>query len=780
MNLNIMTTNQDIHINVFDDNAKVYENQTYTIGKENHFDFLNIQYGSLFNEGCNLYFSNPLAKEVVSKINNMYPNTKVSMVDPNFQKHDHTSKQFKFKPKFFKSIRENTKKGTNLVIENISIPKKKKVGVSIMLFKDGKVIFSSNKIKNGNKDIDIDFLNETLDKEVEKGNINYDEINNAIMYSNTQDYSKKVFKTFFDSKFKPSKSFYFQKVNKEIHNYYKSFKMEIAADAFVNRLEREVSSKNSNIVFVDGGKADNGVSSSSFVFLHNGKAFANSFAYKGIDRYEEISFLTALLKILKSPVLNTKPTHFVCDGDMIETVFKAISKDDETDVNSYEIAKSPLFKEVRQLYKEHDQKVFLHYVKSHEMKNNILHIGNDIVDKINSKSLNITKSGNHYIKKIKFDELSIENMFQTIKAKDQTDILAQRSSKIKNIKFDYWKTEHNKGLQENSDTFIIIVGNQDKNKSHVAFYNKKTNTFVNIDNVKSSFPKLLKNAFIDQNVEIIGTATDLKFFFSNLDQIGADTMDSATSININNCNLRDSSAMLKGFNKLKISEKKERYNQARGLFEKTLYSNNIRDIDNQVLITLKTKNTAKNVVLKKEKHQENKTDIESVDVKKGVISKATLDFENTFGNDNLFPLGQNLDNDKQYLIMRYGNKNVEIHRFENGEKTLDVYPQDFNNIRHLENNISNKPLNTDKPLVLSMPNKQAQTEIAQAFRGQEFKDCKNVFNIVRQFDKNNMFLTKNSDYSSCLINKDIKWFDGVLEESKNIKPERKSRKSNKL
>lgn len=162
-----------------------------------------------------------------------------------------------------------------------------------------------------------------------------------------------------------------------------------------------------------------------------------------------------------------------------------------------------------------------------------------------------------------------------------------------------------------------------------------------------------------------------------------------------------------------------------------------------------------------------------------------VSFENAYGNQNLFNLSHNLGEDKSLVIGRYGNRCFEVHKIEAGKHTMEVYQRDFDNInpddaiKDYNDFLMKHPIPNNNKLMFSVPDNYIQKSLGLTLRGLENKDCQRVAEIIYKYDKDNILIMKNRDWSSDAIEFGLKWYDEILKKSRDVKLERK-RKNPKI
>lgn len=778
MKINFSISEKKINVLVIDENQYVLENAIYNVNQKSMFRFINYQYSGLLLQGSDVSFSNE--KDLnnlhfIEELKNNFPKSTFKKTTP-FENTSEFFSSITLSQNFFQSIHEIQSK-KSLLIEVNKDNELKKNGISITFFDKKKVVFSDNKIKNASTHLHSEDVKEVILESLNKNNIKIDDIEIAFITSNSDKSPKTpVKKALLELLIKdiPVRTFGKLNLKKKKGNKkgeitlddYKTFKIKEAFNKHLDSLSEEISKKENNVLFVDGGHA-NDMSASSFVLSHNGVVSAESFVYKNNQCYEEIAFLSGLKKVLNSDVLSKNKTHVICDGDVIEETLNRLNNISVFSGNSDKLEKSPLFKEVKELYQKQKEKIYVHYVKSHSNSTNILYFGNNLVDKINTNTLKSFKTGHNKTEPvpiIEIEDVSAKSLKKVHVGKNYSSFFNEFAYKYLNIK-DINDIKCNYGYEENTKAFLII-NKDDKRNFTMNVYNAETKEiFSKIISNYSNFPNKVKGLMENGNISILSNHLIWDQFKSSLNleskKLIADTKD--ISINLfHHQQINDMVTKLYKFEKKGI-HKNQREEAFNNYVLKPLKNNDFSKIG---------QNIDKDVI------QDIVQEFKSIEKQKDNGLGIKFDFEKTYGNKELFPKGHQVEKDKTYLIMKFGNKNVEIHRIENGNHDVDVYPQDFNHIEHLNNHLTNNPIDNNKPLVLSLPNSTTQKEIADTFRGQSFTHCNHVYNIVRNIKKENLFLTKTLDFSFQLIEKDVKWYNNVLEKSREIKPERKSR--NKL
>lgn len=772
MNIEFYIEDNRLHSLIFDDEFNVYENNIYQVNKadKNLMSFIKYHYGEILKDGANVYFSNPKEKQFFSKINDTYPEAKFHLIKEIQNKARTYSKSIpsvKFHGEFCNKLTQAMEKEKLLTIESHYAQDIKKTALTISRFDNGRVVFSQNIIKNGNKDLDSKSIANIFKDIKEQHPSIFDKLDYIATFNSTEHIGKKSLSKFLNKEYPDVTINHFPKIKGDDFNYFKKFNLRQAFNKHFDSLSNELMKPEHTVVFIDGG-SNNKNSTSSFIISHNNQFQGFSYDCEFKNYYEEVAFLLAMRKVLKSDVFSQNKIHFVCDSDGIEAVFNRLNEKETS--NSRSIEKTPLFREVKDLYEDHEEKIYMHYVKSHFLENKYIYFGNDKVDKLNTSALKLSESlinDNYDLSKMSYDYLK-----PIIQNEDLSQTFLHYISKEQKEDLTTKKIIQNQMPNKDVESYIIIREASPHKLYEIGVVDLSRNmVYETLIQKKAIMPKNLNLSIQDKNIAIIADHEAFDNFVNFLEPSMHNKVFNAKSVGINNLHerrceiLKKQILKLKGKNRTLILNGIKKY-----LLEGQLLNCDLSQKSNHILTTLNNENENNN-----ENAIQNFIDREQTS-KKPIISLSNLDFEKTYGNKELFPLSHELDNDKTYIIMRYGNQNVEIHRIENGEKNVSIYPQDFKNIEYLDKHLTDFPLDQSKPLMLSMPNGFAQRELASTFRGQENIECKNVFNLIRQFNKENLFLTKSSDYSFALIDKDVQWFTSILETSRSIQPPEKKRK----
>lgn len=192
--------------------------------------------------------------------------------------------------------------------------------------------------------------------------------------------------------------------------------------------------------------------------------------------------------------------------------------------------------------------------------------------------------------------------------------------------------------------------------------------------------------------------------------------------------------------------------------------NTLKEINNEEI-----KEKEENVIKKKD-------DLNNF-VKERFTNELKIEIENFYGNESLVP-NKTLKNDTSYVIMKFGNKTMNIHKFENGTHVMERYPQDFKDMNHLESFLKNNAVDPNNKIMISLNSNTALSDFGQAIRGNDKDQFPIVSSLLKKYKKEDLLFTKTSEFQFQLIENEVKWYTETCIDFPQEKPkkENKSRK----
>jgi hypothetical protein len=189
-------------------------------------------------------------------------------------------------------------------------------------------------------------------------------------------------------------------------------------------------------------------------------------------------------------------------------------------------------------------------------------------------------------------------------------------------------------------------------------------------------------------------------------------------------------------------------------------------------------NEANNEIIKEKKENvmKKKDDLNNF-VKERFTNELKIKIENFYGNESLVP-NKILKNDTSYIIMKFGNKTMNIHKFENGTHVMERYPQDFKDMNHLESFLTNNAVDPNNKIMISLNSNTALSDFGQVIRGNNKDQFPIVSSLLKRYKKENLLFTKTSEFQFKLIENEVKWYTETCIDFPSEKPkkENKSRK----
>lgn len=182
-------------------------------------------------------------------------------------------------------------------------------------------------------------------------------------------------------------------------------------------------------------------------------------------------------------------------------------------------------------------------------------------------------------------------------------------------------------------------------------------------------------------------------------------------------------------------------------------------------------------IKEKEDNVKNKKDDLNNFVKERFTNELKIKIENFYGNESLVP-NKTLKNDTSYVIMKFGNKTMNIHKFENGTHIMERYPQDFKDMNHLESFLKNNAVDPNNKIMISLNSNTALSDFGQVIRGNNKEQFPIVSSLLKKYKKEDLLFTKTSEFQFQLIENEVKWYTETCIDFPPEKPkkENKSRK----
>ncbi len=631
-------------------------------------------------------------------------------------------------------------KGTVVNIHDIYLKDHKKRGLVISTYKDGFIQSSKKVLKNGGVSSDeityADFITEHFK--------DYDKSTTILIEKkkNVEFFRYNIIKNTLQNKLKIKQIHDISSPNEMKHH--NSILGNNAISEYNDKLEKELAKPEHNVVYIDGSKK-NTLTSSGYILTNNKKIRTKSILLGDHKSYEELATLIAIHDILKDDELSKNKTHLVCDYDGIESI-KTVFENPSTKTRLQDsLVNSPLFKEVNKLYNEKPNKIYFHFVKSHEKVNSLSRKGNKLIDKLVGETIDENKMINSefLVTEYDFDKL-----------KDQTFINKNVDEIERELNTFQVKLEK-KGVFN----FKNAINEREDFKAGVKVfvrYNEKHKRFIlDVENknlfepAKEKSTDLLKGfkalkMLNTRNLQILTTNNVLEHFTKSLSKEEVKYLETADNVSIFLCNTE------RQINKL-VQERRQKANS------KTLKDYYNRNFQKQIHAINKKLELKEDDLF--EIIQENKTEKKEDKFKKEQRNNIQINFDNAFGNEELFPKQDEISKNKNVIIVKYGNKTMNIHKFEEGTHTIKRYSQDDSPVSNLNDFLKAEPFqDNSKNLVLSMPNSNGLAQLGRFIRGEEHKNCEAMKVLLNGKKKDSIFITKTIDFMSPMIENDVKWY----------------------
>lgn len=741
--------------------------------------FIMHNYGDLFaNENISLANSTTAIngeqaqlKEFCEKLIETHPNiTK----DENPLKHK-SKKQieplsFDYTSKLHHSIMTKEKA---LVINDFNIKSEKKRGLIFTKYENGRAVSSNSVLRNGGISAD----NETYEEFIRK-NLDVDE----------------GYHVLFQTKGSPDGFFRRRQFENVLHEKkcqdidiigtnisFKQYKIKNAEKnllEYSNRLEEELRKPEHNVVYVDGSHRSD-FSASGYILDHNNKVKTKTMILGTHGNYEELSVLIALNDILKDENLSKNKTHFICDYDKLEVLKVNLDKP-LNDINSTdELYKSPLFKDVQKLYKEKKNKVYFHFLKSHSAIDTLSKKGNDLIDEILRNTINQYKDifekqivHSEYdlelLKAQTFENFELEivekklNEYKDTTESKRTGLNAKKTKKKKKnaskISENFNLEEHIYPLENFKSQIKIFINHREKTGDFVvdvenkckftAQRNKNQHFFKQIPALAKAHGKKIQIIATKEALEqvqktitneekgVLALASEVKVLLVNSEKaLNKETQERRMYANQKKLSSIYGRRHLK---QMKIAKQEL----------ESKISNLIESVNSKIESPEQATKTIENVEMKKEKSFEQKR-----------LENMKFDFDNAYGNQDLFPRTHELPEEQNFIFVKYGNKTMNIHKFENGEHIMERFSQEEEAVEALNTFLQKNPIqDNSKNLLLSMPNGFGLRGLGDFIRGEKHQECIEVKKLIGGKKKENIFITKTNDFMFPLIENNVKWY----------------------
>jgi ribonuclease HI len=418
MNLKIEIKNIDVQSNVniqmlieLEYNNEILETKNYIFDKKEIDskllkDLLFIKYSSLFHKGLKVTLSNKATtdfnyiKPALKEIRDTYSNNVfVLNNDLNFSNKD-ISNATKLNKQSIQDLKVIFDNEESIVIEQIRLSNAKKIALMMIHMKNGKIIKKENSIFNSGIVLEFDKIKQKIDNFLElvsknpKCYIQSEKLSDFIDLSKIEKYIKKV-RPF--SEIVRNESFL-------LDREYQVKMAEKKYQIYLKELNNELEFGNNTVVFTDGGKIDRCGASSYFLINKNQTKTEDKtvlLSNEHSNNNEQIALLLALKKVLTYPKKYCKKIHFVCDSDILIDLKTKLEGNNSNISKSIEnIEEYDLYKEVKELYKNKQNKIYFHFLKSHTASNDFISYGNRLVDNINTKRMKSSPSSEDLSKNI--------------------------------------------------------------------------------------------------------------------------------------------------------------------------------------------------------------------------------------------------------------------------------------------------------------------------------------------------------------------------------------------
>lgn len=176
---------------------------------------------------------------------------------------------------------------------------------------------------------------------------------------------------------------------------------------------------------------------------------------------------------------------------------------------------------------------------------------------------------------------------------------------------------------------------------------------------------------------------------------------------------------------------------------------------------------------KKENVVKKKDDLNNF-VKERFTNELKIKIKNFYGNESLVP-NKTLKNNTSYVIMKFGNKTMNIHKFENGTHIMERYPQDFKDINHLESFLKNNAVDPNNKIMISLNSNTALSDFGQVIRGNNRDQFPIISSLLKKYQKEDLLFTKTSEFQFQLIENEIKWYTETCIDFPPEKPKKESK-----
>lgn len=634
--------------------------------------------------------------------------------------------------------------------------KHKKRGLVYSTFKDGKMLSSKSVLRNGGLESDnssyANYITELFDSSVKR--VLLEKESNGSQFFRAELVKNTLTKLGINV------------INGVSTHKIKKMSNILADDAiskYIEKLEEELAKPEHNIVYVDGSKKKS-LSASGYILSNQGEVKTKTLLFGDHHNYEELSVLMALHDILIDEKINKNKTHFVCDYDRIEAVKNKLDNPTQNTLLSKELINSPLFKKVKELYEKKENKIYFHFLKSHTNLDSLSKKGNDLIDKILKDTINENSNIDHKDLVDKYDLDALSGQFFNNKGIDMVkkgltgfkkNVIAKKDELL-----DYNHKDENfranvklfVRYKENNKTFTLDVENKHK---FLTPKEKKRDVLSGIDALK-----MLKG----RSLQIIGTKDAITALNNAVNQTDLKYIAQADDCRVLLLNT-DSEA-----NKM-VNERREYANK--GKLKDIYGKRHQKQMSKQQKVETLKQNEYNN---KKEQMinliNDNLTEKEE--------KRFNINFENAYGNESIFPASHTMPEDKNIIILKHGDKSMNIHKFENGKHSMSRYDQDESPVIHLDAFLNENSFSDNtKPLVLSMPNSNGLRELGGLIRGEKHNECNNVKGLLSGKKKDGIFIAKTIDFMFTMIENNVKWYTDNLIDIPIVKEKAKRKTSQK-
>lgn len=850
-------------------NSKILDTD-FIIEKDENFNkeilktFLNIEYGSFLKSGMDVFYTTN-KKENDDLLNDVFLKYKESRSEHKKEINEITFGGFspnvtKIDTKILNDLSKKIE-NESIIIDNYVIGESKRLFAIASYYKNGVLIKQDRKIKAGsahvysNKNI-TDFstsllknmpknTNIYLTKSIEDNNSKSNALFNQIKYSINATNEKEI-----------ELIAQTNLLNTGNYNQAKNKIKEIN-----QKIEKEILNENNNVFFIDGGKRST-IAYSGYI-QKNGRNVENEvYLSKGLKDYEEMAFLMALSKLLKTDSLKNKKTIMVCDGDSNALLKDYLDGNTNSKDKLSEIVEKKYFKEIKKEYlkQKAEGKIDLniHYVKSHKTVSNFSTYGNKLTDDMladaysNVSKLFLSKTNDFSVEDCEkltnknFNISEIKRDLNNYGNNDKKLILKQKAKKTApnsirgtlyltkkndNIEAYYYLHQDNKILKSKFDANFIVdekIRLHIKTKKTVLVMSKETENLLThknagflkksnqagslliereysnkavlnklnsvSNNIEKTSPmgikgKILSNKLIkdikikterkpeeesDLNLyisrikgrysNVLYSSKTNKIWRYNLDKDTKIDLELLRELNGQQLNIISSEVTLNDFSKL------DKYS-IEGLKQLKEFNFDIIETHKEVMGLIQNKKKLTETK-EYEANRFKKEDliIEDFKIEEQINEKEDLNsFVNDrfnsinikldvfYGNEMLAP-NKKLNNDVDYVIMKFGNKTMNIHKFSNGEHIMERFPQDFEEMKHLESFLKENKLKNDNKLMISLPSRTALSNFGILIRENESNEYPLISSLLKTKDKKDLLFTKTSDFQYELIDANVDWY----------------------